>query len=129
MCATNKVMKNGVMYGQFSQDLADTHIFATCQPVIEALRRHDCGPALQWCETHRVRLKKAKSKLAFSLRVQEYVELVKLGKTADAIAYARTHLAPWATTYLPEMLHAFALVVMSRAPLEGYQVCVCVCHV
>lgn len=104
------------------QDLADAHIFATCQPVIEALRRHDCAPALQWCETHRARLKKAKSKLEFSLRVQEYVELVRAGNAADAIAYARAHLAPWASTYLQDMLHAFALVVMSHARLDVYQV-------
>lgn len=104
------------------QDLSDAHIFAACQPVIEALRRHDCGPALQWCDVHRARLKKVKSKLEFSLRVQEYVELVKVGKTADAVAYARVHLAPWASTYLQEMLHAFALVVMSRARLDEYQV-------
>ena len=38
--------------------------------VIDALRRHDCSEALAWCAEQRPRLKKAKSKLEFELRVQ-----------------------------------------------------------
>lgn len=120
------------------------------------------GPALAWCEEQRPRLRKAKSKLEFKLRVQvrpggllvwqrhlggrgqpawstcehstagivpalpevvlrmiancprsflltvppclllpthpqEFVELVRAGQQLEAIAYARRHLAPWAS--------------------------------
>lgn len=53
-----------------AQPLVELHIFAGAQHVVEALRRHDCGPALAWCEEHRPRLRKAKSRLEFKLRVQ-----------------------------------------------------------
>ena len=48
----------------------DTHIYASAMGVLEALARHDCGPALAWCEANRPRLRKQKSKLEFKLRVQ-----------------------------------------------------------
>ncbi len=113
---------NNNTHPQILQDLVDAHIFVACQPILDALARHDCTPALEWCAANRARLKKSKSKLEFSLRVQEFVELVRAGATSDAIVYARTHLAPWSSTYLDDMLRAFALVVMARAEIDKYQV-------
>eukprot|EP00967_Tisochrysis_lutea_P036742 scaffold44302_cov24-Tisochrysis_lutea.AAC.1 len=58
------------------EELVDSHIFkdakkaSACMLVIDALRRHDCSEALAWCAEQRPRLKKAKSKLEFQLRVQ-----------------------------------------------------------
>lgn len=52
------------------QPLVELHIFAGARRVVEALRAHDCGPALAWCEEQRARLRKAKSRLEFKLRVQ-----------------------------------------------------------
>lgn len=46
------------------------HIFMGARQVVEALRRHDCREALAWCEENRAKLKKAKSKLEFRVRVQ-----------------------------------------------------------
>lgn len=53
-----------------TQPLVELHIFAGAQRVVEALRAHNCGPALAWCEENRARLRKAKSRLEFKLRVQ-----------------------------------------------------------
>ncbi len=50
--------------------LCDAHVFAEARAVTEALRRRDCGPALAWCADNRAKLRKAKSKLEFRLRVQ-----------------------------------------------------------
>lgn len=52
------------------QPLVELHIFAGAQKVVEALRAHDCGQVLAWCEENRARLRKAKSRLEFKLRVQ-----------------------------------------------------------
>ena len=52
------------------QDLVDSHIFLQARSVLEGLGRHDCTAALAWCEEHRARLKRLKSKLEFKLRVQ-----------------------------------------------------------
>ena len=61
-CAAEHVLR--------AQALVDTHIHASARGVLEALARHDCGPALAWCEANRPRLRKQKSKLEFKLRVQ-----------------------------------------------------------
>ncbi len=52
------------------QDLVDLHVFAGAQKVVSDLKHHDCTAALAWCEEHRSRLKKAKNKLEFRLRMQ-----------------------------------------------------------
>lgn len=48
----------------------DSHIFTRARGVLESLNRHDCSAALAWCEENRARLRKLKSKLEFTLRVQ-----------------------------------------------------------
>lgn len=35
--------------------------------------------------------------------LQEFVELVRQAKTMQAIKYARGHLSPWASVYMPEL--------------------------
>ena len=52
------------------QDLVDTHVFLAARDVLDSLNRHDCSAALAWCEENRPRLRKLKSKLEFTLRVQ-----------------------------------------------------------
>lgn len=68
--------------------------------VVRAIRSRDCSVALQWCADNRARLKKIKSKLEFKLRVQEFIELVRQDQRMQAIQYARTYLAPWASLYM-----------------------------
>lgn len=53
------------------QPLVDSHIFVEAQKVVDALKAHDCGPALTWCGQHATKLKKIKShRLEFKLRLQ-----------------------------------------------------------
>jgi macrophage erythroblast attacher len=49
----------------------DAHVFVEAQKVLDALRAHDCGPALAWCAQHAAKLRKIKShSLEFKLRLQ-----------------------------------------------------------
>lgn len=48
----------------------DSAIFEGARGVVEALGRHDCGPALAWCAANEPRLRKLRSSLEFQLRVQ-----------------------------------------------------------
>ncbi|KAG1678956.1 hypothetical protein FOA52_013019 [Chlamydomonas sp. UWO 241] len=96
--------------------LTDFALFESSSKVVRALtERRDCGPALAWCSENRARLKRLKSKLEFKLRVQEFLELVSKERRLDAVAYARTHLAPWASTYMPELQRAFAALIFTRS--------------
>ncbi|EIE27319.1 hypothetical protein COCSUDRAFT_34765 [Coccomyxa subellipsoidea C-169] len=95
------------------EDLVDSHIFLQARSVLEGLGRHDCTAALAWCEEHRARLKRLKSKLEFKLRVQEFVELVRQERMLDAIAYSRKHLAPWAGQYQAELQRALTALAFN----------------
>lgn len=97
--------------------LAELHLFEGVYPVLEALRKRDCGPALDWCAQNQQRLRKLKSKLEFTLRVQGFVELVRVGRSLDAIKHARQHLAPWAGQYMQDLQRATA--VLAFRPRSG----------
>ena len=56
------------------QELVDAHIFEEAQKVLDALRAHDCGPALAWCGQHAGKLRKIRShSLEFKLRLQVHL--------------------------------------------------------
>ena len=60
-------------------------IFLVCQRVEEALRVHDTGPCLLYCHENRSKLRRLKSSLEFQVRLQDFIELVRSNKRADAI--------------------------------------------
>lgn len=96
------------------QELVDSHIFVEAQKVVDALKAHDCGPALAWCSQHASKLKKIRShRLEFKLRLQEFVELVRRQDMAAAVAYARQHLSQWAGPFEADMQRAFAVLVFT----------------
>lgn len=58
--------------------------------------RPTCTAALAWCTENKAALKKARSTLEFELRLQEFIELVRVRSSASlkqAVQYARKHLA------------------------------------
>ncbi|KAG2495243.1 hypothetical protein HYH03_006516 [Edaphochlamys debaryana] len=98
------------------QPLADAHVFEAARVVVDALLRdHDCGPALTWCAENRSRLVKIKSSLEFKLHVQQFIELVRREDRLAAITYARTNLAPWASSYMKELQRAVAALAFPPA--------------
>ncbi|KAH7099711.1 CTLH/CRA C-terminal to lish motif domain-containing protein [Auriculariales sp. MPI-PUGE-AT-0066] len=77
------------------QDLADVDLFADISRIESALQSHSCTEALAWCSEHKVALRKAKSELEFELRLQEYIELCRVNRRPDAIAYLQKYLSVW----------------------------------
>lgn len=90
-------------------------IFKTSRIVEEALSRHDCSVALEWCSVNRVRLTKLKSTLEFKLRLQEYIELVRSGNRIGAIAYAKRYFKFSADRHMSEIQSAMALLLFSSS--------------
>jgi macrophage erythroblast attacher len=103
--AAAKLVKQGSL-----ANLTDLHVFEGAQIVLASLARHECAKALKWCSDNSARLRKARSRLEFELRVQEFVELVRNGNMIGAISHARLHLTPWAGQYPEELQHAVALL-------------------
>jgi hypothetical protein len=75
-------------------DLLDWGAFEHAPAILAALRARDPAPALAWAAEHRARLRRLKSPLEFRLRLAEFLELVRLGQRAHAVAHARATLAP-----------------------------------
>lgn len=100
-----------------TSDLVDGILYEELNLLVESLEKKDCSKALEWCKVHRSKLKKMKSSLMFQLHVQEFVQILRLGgntkeNKAKAIAYAKTHLSPYATTYPDDFQRAASLLVL-----------------
>ncbi|XP_057522677.1 protein MAEA homolog [Amaranthus tricolor] len=105
------------------QDLVDIDVFQEARRIIEALQNKDVAPALAWCADNKSRLKKSKSKFEFQLRLQEFIELVRVDNNIRAIQYARRYLAAWGTTHMKELQRVIAtLAFKSNTECATYKV-------
>ncbi|KAJ2798915.1 GID complex subunit containing RING finger motif [Coemansia helicoidea] len=96
------------------EHFADTSLFALVMATERELREeHSCRGALQWCAENRSALTKVESPLEFELRMQEFIEMVRSGKTLAAIVYAKRHLTSWSDTQLPRIERAMMLLAFS----------------
>ncbi|KAJ2713814.1 GID complex subunit containing RING finger motif [Coemansia spiralis] len=96
------------------EHFADTSLFALVMATERELReQHSCHGALQWCAENRSALLKIQSPLEFELRMQEFIEMARNGKTLAAIVYAKRHLTPWSDTQLPRIERAMMLLAFS----------------
>ncbi|CAE7092339.1 unnamed protein product [Rhizoctonia solani] len=91
--------------------LVDTELFAEIRKVEDALREQKCAVALAWCSENKAALKKMKNSLEFELRLQEYIEIVQQGKTAEAMSYLKKHLISWYDSHPQQCKQASALLV------------------
>ncbi|KAI9031757.1 CTLH/CRA C-terminal to lish motif domain-containing protein [Phycomyces nitens] len=89
--AQRMAVENGIEF------MVDVQLFAQCEKVEASLKRRSCKECLQWCADNRSGLKKIKSTLEFNLRVQEYIELMRMSEIVKGIIYSRKYLVPWQT--------------------------------
>ncbi|KAG0266194.1 GID complex subunit containing RING finger motif [Actinomortierella ambigua] len=92
------------------EEMVDIELFVQSRKVEQALQRFSCTECLQWCHENKSNLKKIKSTLEFSLREQEFIELVRKRQTQEAIAYARKHLIVWQETHMREIKKVMGLL-------------------
>jgi macrophage erythroblast attacher len=118
------------------QTLVDIDLFMDIRRVEDALGRQSCTDALAWCSENKTALRKIKvriprravrcgmihpvqSTLEFELRLQEYIELCRMGRREDAIAYSKKHLVTWQETHLAQIRQALALLAFSPSTSCG----------
>ncbi|KAI9032313.1 CTLH/CRA C-terminal to lish motif domain-containing protein [Hyaloraphidium curvatum] len=92
------------------ESLVDIELFAQAKVIEDSLARHSCSEALAWCAENRSNLRKLKSTLEFQLRLQEFVELARSRRLAEAIDYARKHLATFSENHMVDIQQAMALL-------------------
>lgn len=75
------------------EDLVDLGVHARCYSISRNLRDRSLDECLAWCAEHRVMIRKIEdNRLEFELRLQQYIELCRDGKRAEAMDYVRRHL-------------------------------------
>ncbi|KAK2119488.1 hypothetical protein P7K49_000874 [Saguinus oedipus] len=92
------------------EDLVNIKIFLTAKEVEESLERRDTATwCLAWCHD-KSRLRKMKSCLEFSLRIQEFIELIRQNKRLDAVRRSRKHFSKAEGSQLDEVRQAMGML-------------------
>lgn len=86
--------------------------FAELNNVLDALKRRDLGPALAWVAQHELQ----GTALHFQLHRLHLVGLLQRGAAAEAIAYARAHLAPLARQHERDLQVLMGSLAFLRVP-------------
>ena len=73
--------------------------FLEMHQILEAMRVRNLQPALTWVSANREKLVQIGSNLELKVHTLQFVEVLQNGTRADALKYARTYLAPFASLY------------------------------
>ncbi|KAH9405081.1 PREDICTED: macrophage erythroblast attacher-like [Rhagoletis zephyria] len=75
------------------EPLTNIDIFLVCRDIEDSLANHETSRCLTWCHDNRSKLRKVKSTLEFSLRQQEFIELVRADQRMEAVKYAQKYFS------------------------------------
>ncbi|XP_030048038.1 E3 ubiquitin-protein transferase MAEA [Microcaecilia unicolor] len=92
------------------EDLVNIEMFLTAKEVEESLERQETITCLAWCHDNKSRLRKMKSCLEFSLRIQEFIELIRQNKRLDAVRHARKHFSQAEGSQLDEVRQVMGML-------------------
>ncbi|XP_063046404.1 E3 ubiquitin-protein transferase MAEA isoform X1 [Engraulis encrasicolus] len=105
------------------EDLVNIEMFLTAKEVEESLERQETGTCLAWCHDNKSRLRKMKSCLEFSLRIQEFIELIRQNKRMDAVRHARKHFSQAEGGQLDEVRQVMGMLAFpSDTHISPYKV-------
>eukprot|EP01100_Stratorugosa_tubuloviscum_P012881 TRINITY_DN6254_c0_g1_i2.p1 TRINITY_DN6254_c0_g1~~TRINITY_DN6254_c0_g1_i2.p1 ORF type:complete len:314 (-),score=117.53 TRINITY_DN6254_c0_g1_i2:884-1729(-) len=100
------------------KNLVEINLYFEEYKIIQALNNNSCTECLLFCETNKNKLKEINSRLELDLRLQEFIELVKLNDKNSAINYARRNFSHFTENKeLDEIKKAMGLLVYSNKPL------------
>lgn len=92
------------------RSLTNLEIFHTSREVEEDLFKHKTLKCVLWCNDNKSKLRKINSNMEFSLRVQEFIELVRSDNRVEAVKYARKYFQSFEKTQLREICKCMALL-------------------
>ncbi|XP_004519464.2 macrophage erythroblast attacher isoform X1 [Ceratitis capitata] len=92
------------------RNLTNLDIFHISREVEEDLLNHKTLKCVLWCMDNKSKLRKINSTMEFSLRVQEFVELVRIDNRMEAVKYARKYFQGFEKTQLREICQCMALL-------------------
>ena len=100
------------------EHLVNMEVFLCSRVVERSLGSRDCSMALRWCSDNSLRLAKLKSTLEFKLRMQQFVELVRLEKIPEAVNHAQKYFKDFASKHIGDIQAAMALLVFPVDSIE-----------
>ncbi|KAH7639063.1 macrophage erythroblast attacher-like protein [Dermatophagoides farinae] len=75
------------------ENLTNIDIFLVCKDIESSLARNETARCLAWCHENKSKLRKIKSTLEFSLRQQEFIELIRSEQRVEAVRYAQKYFS------------------------------------
>lgn len=103
------------------RDLTNLDIFQVSREVEAELGEHRTGKFTAWCNENKTKLRKINSTIEFQLRVQEFVELIRLERRMDAVKHAQRYFGDF-PEQLAEIRQYMALLAFPAATkLEPYK--------
>lgn len=78
-------------------------LFSEMYLIVEAMKDRNLEPALKWAAANSDKLKENGSDLQLKLHRLQFVEILQNGSRSEALTYARTHIAPFASNHLGEI--------------------------
>ena len=90
--------------------LVDIELFYETREIERELRDHNPEPCLAWCQSNRSKLKKLNSNLEYNLRLQQFVEFVRVGQHCEAIHHAKKYFTQVEESFISEVQRAMGLL-------------------
>ncbi|KAL9289508.1 Protein RMD5 [Arabidopsis thaliana] len=88
--------------------------FVEMYRILEAMKRRDLEPALNWAVSNSDKLKEARSDLEMKLHSLHFLEIARGKNSKEAIDYARKHIATFADSCLPEIQKLMCSLLWNR---------------
>lgn len=92
------------------KDLTNLDIFQTTREVEEDLRQRNTAKCIAWCNDNKSKLRKISSKIEFQLRVQEFVEFIRMNDRYGAVKHAQKYFPAFESEQLKEISQFMALL-------------------
>lgn len=92
------------------RDLTNLEIFQTTREVEQDLTNHRTAKCIAWCNDNKSKLRKINSNIEFQLRVQEFVELIRVDRRLDAVTHSRKYFPAFENDQLKEIRQCMALL-------------------
>lgn len=86
-------------------------LFSELHLIVEAVKERNLRPALNWVTANSNKLKYHGSDLQLTLHRLQFIEILQKGNRNEALAYVRSHIAPFASNNLGEIQKLTACIL------------------
>lgn len=128
-CLRSGYYETAVQLSKYSNidHLTNIEMFLVCKTIEESLEKRETTKCLNWCHDNRSKLRKIKSTLEFSLRQQEFIELVRTNQRMEAVRYAQKYFCTFddlvGTSAQSDLEQVMGLLAYTpKTQIERYQV-------